>query len=294
MEQKVRLILNLRQRILLFACVAVLGYLITSVISYLLLVKIGSSTTAMMRIAIVMQDVFALIVPALVTALLITRTPADFLSIRTRLNLKVAAMALLTLIVMTPAMNAVIQWNESLHLPAALASLEQAMAEMERNASASIAMLQGENTPINLIINILIIGIAAGFSEELFFRGTLQRMLSTGGINKNAAIWIAAFVFSVLHMQFFGAVPRMLLGAYFGYLLAWSGCLWLPVIAHAFNNIMYVVAQYAAHANGLDDSSLDTFGTGDTLYLLPVSIVCTVICLIYLKKMLNQNSCDGK
>ncbi|MEG1774662.1 MAG: CPBP family intramembrane glutamic endopeptidase, partial [Oscillospiraceae bacterium] len=50
------------------------------------------------------------------------------------------------------------------------------------------------------------------------------------------AIWMAAFAFSMFHMQFYGLIPRMLLGAYFGYLLVWTRSLWIPIIAHFANN----------------------------------------------------------
>ncbi len=42
----------------------------------------------------------------------------------------------------------------------------------------------------------------------------------------------------------FGLVPRILLGAYFGYLLWWSRSIWLPVIAHVFNNVGYVAYDW--------------------------------------------------
>lgn len=68
-------------------------------------------------------------------------------------------------------------------------------------------------------------------------------------MNPHGAIWLAAVIFSAVHMQFFGFVPRLILGAYFGYLLLWSRSLWLPVAAHALNNALAVVAfRLESHA----------------------------------------------
>ena len=54
-------------------------------------------------------------------------------------------------------------------------------------------------------------------------------------------IWTAAILFSAFHLQFYGFFPRMLLGAYFGYLLYWSHSIWLPIFAHFINNAIAVI-----------------------------------------------------
>jgi uncharacterized membrane protein (Fun14 family) len=45
-------------------------------------------------------------------------------------------------------------------------------------------------------------------------------------------------------MQFFGFLPRMFLGALFGYLFVWSGNILFPMLAHFFNNAIMVLALY--------------------------------------------------
>ncbi|MDE6269714.1 MAG: CPBP family intramembrane metalloprotease, partial [Muribaculaceae bacterium] len=128
--------------------------------------------------------------------------------------------------------------------------------------------------------NILIIGVAAGVSEELFFRGALQRLLSTGGMSTHAAVWTAAVVFSAMHLQFFGFVPRMLLGAYFGYLLVWSRSIWLPAAAHALNNTVYVIMQWYYLRNGEPDVTIDNVGLGSTWPWAIVSLAATILLIV--------------
>lgn len=274
MNTSPKLILNLRQRLLLFACITIIGYFISSIISYVLVNKAGGLTTPITRIAVMMQDVFALIVPALVTAVVITRRPADFLTVKTAPQFKHIIIAILTLIVATPAMNAVIHWNESITLPESMSAFEQSLKALEENSRQSVQILQGENTVLNLIVSILIVGVAAGFSEELFFRGTLQNLLHTGGYKSHTAIWITAIIFSALHLQFYGFVPRVLLGAYFGYVLIWTRSLWVPICVHAFNNIAYIVAQWVATAKGAESSQFDEIGaTSSSWFFVPFSIL---------------------
>jgi uncharacterized protein len=47
-----------------------------------------------------------------------------------------------------------------------------------------------------------------------------------------------------MHLQFYGFVPRVLLGALFGYLYYWSGNLIVPIFAHFVNNFIQVTLIY--------------------------------------------------
>jgi membrane protease YdiL (CAAX protease family) len=95
-----------------------------------------------------------------------------------------------------------------------------------------------------MLLAVVVIAVLPAIGEELVFRGIIQRELFRGTNNIHVAIWISAAIFSAIHIQFYGFVPRMLLGALFGYLYYWSGNLWMPIIAHFINNGFTVVAMY--------------------------------------------------
>ena len=177
-------------------------------------------------------------------------------------------------------MNAVIALNEAMPLPDAMAD---SLLAMEAQADAMIAMLVGPHTVPNLIVGILIVGVFAGLSEEILFRGAFQRLLSTGVLSAHAAILTAAPVFSLVHMYILGLLPRMLLGAYFGYALVWGRSLWTPVILHAVNNSLYVAASWA----GL--TAIDSLGTDYTTpaswLWLAASLILTALGLRTLRRM---------
>lgn len=275
------LLLSRGSRLLLFACTAILGYILTGLLTTLLLYKFGEASSRVLRIAALGQDILALIAPAVVTAAMVTRLPAQLLEIRGGVRSRMWVAALAVMVVAAPAMNVVISFNESIEFTGALAPVMDMLRTMEDNASAMIEVMQGTGTWADLLMNILIIGVAAGFSEELFFRGALQRLLSTGGMNPHAAIWVSALVFSAVHLQFFGFVPRMLLGAYFGYLLLWGRSIWLPAAAHALNNSIYVVAKWHYMRAGTPDVTVDNVGLGDTWPAAVASAVAAaaLICL---------------
>ena len=119
----------------------------------------------------------------------------------------------------------------------------------------------------------------AGLSEEILFRGTLQQLFLSSGLNRHLAIWITSIIFSAIHMQFFGFVPRLLLGAYFGYLLWWSRSLWLPVIIHAFNNSIVVYSTWKSGeiSEGGGDSSIDQWGLDSPMLILASAILTVFI-----------------
>lgn len=97
--------------------------------------------------------------------------------------------------------------------------------------------------PASLLLTLLGTSLAAGFGEEIIFRGILQGKI-LDQINHHAAIWLAAIAFSAIHMELAGFLPRMLLGAVLGYTYWWTKSLWVPIILHMLFNGIQVVAIY--------------------------------------------------
>lgn len=275
---EIKFLVSPGKRLLLLALTTLVGFLAIAVLSAFLLPGAqGAKAVAMMRIVTVLQDIFVFIVPALVTALIATRQPVRLLALQHMPSPMSCLLAIATLLVASPAMDVVIRLNASVHLPESMQHIEQALRAMEDSAEDTVGLMLGQHTPLNLVVNVLIVGVLAGFSEELFFRGALQRLLGTGVMGRHAAIFTAAIIFSALHMQFFGFVPRMLLGIYFGYLLVWSGSIWLPMIVHAFNNSMFVVMQYATGSGELTD----TTGTSPWLALGSAALTAAGLWLMW-------------
>ncbi len=248
--KKSDLVLSLGQRLLLLFFLFLVCYILTMACSFLLGKILAGRMSAMLRIGAVIQDVLAFVVPAAATAMLVTRRPAELLCVKSVRQPFMFVLIACMMVVSLPLQEAIIWWNYHLSLPESMASLEHLARSMEELAANTMATLMGETSWAALIVNILIIGVLAGFSEELLFRGCFQRLLTTAGVNRHLAIWLVAFCFSALHFQLFGFVPRMLLGAYFGYLLWWGGSIWLPISAHVLNNTVYVITAWIAARNG--------------------------------------------
>lgn len=282
------LILNLKKRLLLLLCIFLVAFFIISVISGVVMWKFGNSTPAL-RIITVLQDLILFILPALVTALLVTRQPATLLCLDRRPDISSLLIAIWALLLSVPAMNFIIWLNLNIPLPAEIA---EALKSMEDNAADAVKALIGPHNIPNLIVSILIVGVLAGVSEEILFRGGLQRLLVTGGVNHHAAIWITAVIFSMIHMQFYGFVPRMLLGAFFGYSLFWTRSLWVPIILHALNNTIYIITEYVDYGND-EVSVMESFGQGKDYVTVVCSVIGTVILLRRLYLYCKRHNFDS-
>lgn len=276
------LVLTLGQRLFLLLCIFLICYALTMVLSFVFGNVFAGRLVVAMRMSAILQDVVAFIIPAIATSVIVCRNPAALLCITTP-RLKMLALVVAMLVVSVPAQEAVIYWNYNISLPESMSGFEELSRSLENTAFESLKVMLGEMGTGALLLNILIIGVAAGFAEEILFRGCFQRLLVTGGVNVHVAIWLVAFVFSALHMQFFGLVPRMLLGAYFGYLLLWSGSLWVPVTAHMLNNIIYVVAMWnQVRVDGIDSLSNDP--TLWNVWITLGSVAFTALVLFFMWK----------
>ena len=271
-------------RVLLFFLIAFIALIVPSVflatIGFFLK---GFSPTVMLRLAAVVQDLFVFILPPVITALIVSASPARLLAVDRGIYQRLFLLACVTYICGCPALECIVRLNNGISLPEALSSVEEWMRMMEDAAARQVEVLLGSDSVASLVVSVLIVGVMAGLSEELFFRGGLQRLLMATRLNHHAAIWITAFVFSSFHFQFFGFFPRMLLGADFVYLLYWSGSLWLPIAIHILNNCIVVVARWAGSVSDtpLTDS---TDGSVYNLALIAGSVVLSGAMLLLMSR----------
>lgn len=257
-------------RLLMLLYTWVIVYLLTAIVFWFM--ERNGLTTPKLRIAVLLQDILMFIIPSIITAVTITKRPADFLLINGSVKFQNNILIALIIIFSIPIFNIIIEWNESLTLPESFSAIYSSMKNMEAKASENTEMLLGGGSIGSLIVGILIFGVAAGFSEELFFRGTLQQILLSSKINTHIAIWLTAIIFSFMHFQFFGFVPRLLLGALFGYLVVWSGSIWSGVVAHTINNIIATIIKWIKIRNN-NAIDLDTMFQGK----LSAIQICTLI-----------------
>jgi membrane protease YdiL (CAAX protease family) len=192
----------------------------------------------------ILQTVGLFVVPPFIAARFLSREPAGYLGFRHQPN----GWSLLTVVVLIfaslPLINFLSQVNQHIDLPDQFGSLEQWLMNREETARRMTdQFLRAQNLGA-LAVNLLMVAVLPALGEELLFRGVVQRIFSEWTRSVHWGVVIAAFLFSAMHVQFYGLIPRMFLGILFGYLLVWSGSMWLPVLAHFVNNASAVVYYY--------------------------------------------------
>ena len=226
-------------------------------------------------LASAVQGVLAFGIPAFLLARFASNKPENWLKINKPFSVKAIFGVLILYVLSMPALEWLIEWNQNLHLPQSLSSLEETLRSWEdTNSQTSNTLLQASGFG-SVVIGVLVIGVLTGVVEELFFRGGVQGIFMRSKVGLQSSIWIAAFVFSFMHFQFFGFLPRLLMGAFFGYLLVWTNDLKVSMFAHIFNNSIVVVV---AAVNGIDSLSTTSILPGSP-FLPILSLASTSIFL---------------
>lgn len=199
-------------------------------------------------------------------------------------NIKEIGLVVILTFCLFPVTSFTGQINSAMHLPDWLSGVEQWMTDKEDKADHVIDLLVEANTFPIMMMNLLTIALMPAIAEELIFRGVFQKIFANLFRSGHFAVWFTAFLFSAIHLQFFGFIPRFILGLVFGYLFLWSGTLWLPVISHFVNNAFPVILSYLQGLEKLN-AHTDTPLWKQAL-ALPVPIVIIFIILFYIR---NKN-----
>lgn len=235
----------------------------------------------------VVQAIGLFIVPPFILGWLFYGNSFDYLHLNKPFDGSSVILVLLLMFFAAPLINFVGEWNANMHLPEWMAGIENWMKNAEEKAAELTEAFLKVDSPAGLLFNIFMIAVLPAIGEELLFRGVVQRIFTSWTRNHHWGIWITAILFSAMHLQFYGFVPRMLLGALFGYLLVWSGSMWLPIIGHFLNNGFAVIAMYLIDKKLLSPE-VEKLGSADgSYYMAIVSLILVAVFLLLIKR---QNS----
>ena len=235
-----------------------------------------------MRYLLVVQDISLLFVPSCIILVLINSGPGYTIP-----ELRIPGFRDITLVILLtlsifPLTTFTGEINSMMHFPSWLSGVENWMTEKEHRADNMIESLISTGTVGIMLLNLFVMAVVPAISEEFIFRGVFQRILADIFRSGHLAVWVTAFLFSAIHFQFFGFLPRFILGLVFGYLYLWSRTLWLPITAHFVNNAFPVILTYA--------KGLETLTVPDGLPLwkqaiaLPVPVAICILILLHFRK----------
>lgn len=179
------------------------------------------------------------------------QTPAEFLKLNRKTTLTEIVLSVAIVLAAMPFVSWLVYANSFIQFPASMAQLEQELKAAEELAAQLTQAFVKADTIDVLWVNIIVVAILPAIGEEFLFRGVLQNFVRLTTGKKHFAVWMIAIVFSAFHGQFYGFIPRLILGAALGYAYLFTGNLWISIVMHFVNNAFAVVSSYTPIKNNL-------------------------------------------
>ena len=185
------------------------------------------------------------LVPAFIAAYLISVEPMDYLKIN---KFSSPVLVVLLLIVVSLGGNAVsdllYRFSAGLSWPESMVFIKEVLDKAEADMTAQMRQFLIMDNSGQFLFSFLVMAILPAVGEELLFRGVIQPVMKKAFGGANIAIWITAFLFALLHQQFYAFLSIMALGVVLGYIKEWSGSIWVPIILHLINNGAIILGVY--------------------------------------------------
>lgn len=229
------------------------------------------------------------IVPAFVFGWLAGGNAIRYFSLNRGMSVPVFLVSIALIFLSQPLINLLAEWNSTLSLPESLSGIESWMKESEEQATALTGLFMKDTLWSSMVFNLLMMAVIPALGEELVFRGVLQRLLIKWFRPAWISILFTAIIFSAFHMQFYGFLPRLILGLILGYAFYATGRLWVPIVIHFINNGMVVVVTWL-YELGFNQMNPDTFGNfNDNPLFLIISLFLFTASLVIFAKLAKKH-----
>lgn len=232
----------------------------------------ASDPVTAIRISQMLTTIGAFFVPALLFAYCQDRMWFNYNAANRKPPYAMTNIVLILSITLLPVVGVLSAFNQNI-MPQE-GSVAEFMRNMEEAANHILELVTSQHSTWDLISNLLIFAVLAGVCEEFFFQGALQPLMMKWTKNPHIGILITALIFSALHFQFYGFIPRFVLGVYLGYLFFWSRSLWLPILAHVLHNALSILIDYTLQGRGINTNDLQFT---DVRGSIPTAISCALV-----------------
>lgn len=188
------------------------------------------------------QFIGLFLVPSLLASYFFTgKSASNYLGFRKPSHLGFWIIGTMILLLAIPLVQWLGEVNRTIPFPQELTDWIKAK---ENEANDTVKALLSLRTPKDLLLNLIFVAGLAAVGEELLFRGVLQRIFVKQFNQAWPAIIFSAFLFAALHLQFYGFLPRFVLGIFLGAVYWYSGSLWIPILAHFVYDALLIILVY--------------------------------------------------
>jgi membrane protease YdiL (CAAX protease family) len=218
------------------------------------------------------------VLPAILFVLLTDNDIPGYLKLRDGWHRMAILYGTILILVSLPLNHWLMEINGAERFPSFLAGVEDWMKTKEEEADVLTEAFLSTSSIGGFLFNLLMIAAIAAIGEELIFRGILVRLFHEWTSNIHLAVIIPALIFSALHLQFYGFLPRFLLGIFLGYLFIWTGSLKVPMLVHFINNAFAVIIAFM-DGRGWIHADFERVGASGNPVIIACSVVMTVAVL---------------
>ena len=273
-------------KLLTFMLLLVFGIVFSSVLGVLVAMTNGGSIFDLKNLQIiqVLNQVIGFLMPPVVYVMLVQEKPFKYLGFN-----KLPAWSILGIVAIftvIPFLSMVTDWNDGIVIPESMRAIEEQLRNTQKQSEEIIKTFISQGS---LCSSLLIIAALAAVSEELLFRSVIQKALIKLFKNAHVAIVVTAFVFSAVHMDFFGFFPRFILGIMLGYMFWMSGSIIPSMLMHFVNNATIVMLYYL-NTRGFSDIDAEHFGSTDNVLVIILSLITTVAIFISCNRFKNKTT----
>jgi membrane protease YdiL (CAAX protease family) len=226
------------------------------------------------------QFIGLFVLPAWICSQLFSYEPNRFLGFQAPNLSQFWFWSILIMIILLPFTQLVGELNQRIIFPG---GMKEWMQSQEKSAEQTVKALLSAQSLNDLLLNLFFVAVLAGVGEELLFRGLIQRIL-VRKYGRWTGIVIAAILFSAMHMQFYGFFPRFLLGVVLGILFAYSGSLWVAILAHFFYDAMLIMAAY------VNPDLLEAESVIPLLQLIAPALISLLLSVWVIRQMIQRSN----
>ena len=221
-----------------------------------------------------MSSIGTFVFPAIFGAWLFSHNINQYLRLHRISRASIIFSSMLIMFFSLPVINLIGAWNNAIEFPESIKFIEDWMRNLEMTNQRLIEAFLTMDSFGDFLFNLVLIAVVPAIGEELLFRGVIQKEFNQWIRNHHIAIWLTAAIFSAIHMQFLGFIPRLLMGALFGYVLYWTGSLLLPILMHFINNATALTIVYFMELEMIPESTED-LGTAQDQW--PLVALCVLV-----------------
>ena len=278
---------SIGKRTFFYLFLLLFGLIFGSLIS-ILISKFGQGSINSLRWGQAISATFLFVLPPIALYLYTRQKPFQQIGFTKPNNISIMFLGIIVMFASMPLISQLTVWNESLQLPAALSKLEEIMKLAEEQAQQMTEQMLNVNTFGGLLSNLIVMAFIAAIGEELTFRGVIQQFLAKVCKNAHVAIILSAAIFSAIHFQFYGFVPRFVLGIFLGYFFYMTKSIWTSILMHFAYNAFAVIAYYLNNIGAID-IDVDSVGAAPWYITIISATVCGSMILYSWNKMKIEN-----